>query len=268
MIIEGLVDNTLYHYTDLDAFINIINNNELWLTHYADVEDTKEIKFGYEIIQSELNKRFSALLDNKLSGIIFNVHKIMPEQYFFCTCPDKENEHLWKNYANNHSGVAIGFDAEFFARKFTPSKLFSTVANITPVNYDLENFREIVIQEVSKLKIPAFYVVNVPNTAEQLNRIPYYAETKEGIISCCVKALLLKAPIYSIENETRLLHDIRMHIPILIEERYGKRRAILRFEKLPIKAVILGKNMPKKSVSIIEKALCDNKLDIKVYYGA
>lgn len=261
-----MINNTLYHYTSVDNFINIVNNNELWLTHYSYVDDTKEIKLGYEIIQSELNKRFPTLTEDKLLNLIFNVQRVMPEQYFFCLCPDNKNAHLWENYAKKYSGVAIGFDAKFLAKYYTHSNIFSARASITPVNYNLEEFKEFIANEICKIKIPAFYVVNSPKTKEQLYKMPYYSETKMIIVNCCVHALLLKDPQYSIENETRLLHDKNMHIPIPTGQRFGKNRAFLKFPKIPIKEVIIGKNTKKKSINIIEKLVSDKQLDMKIIY--
>ena len=44
----------LYQYTDIDAFEGIIENNEIWATHWCYLNDKNELKYGMELIDDSI----------------------------------------------------------------------------------------------------------------------------------------------------------------------------------------------------------------------
>ena len=51
------IKQPLYHYTTLDAFLNIMNKRELWVSNIRYMNDSKEFENGREICKLLINER-------------------------------------------------------------------------------------------------------------------------------------------------------------------------------------------------------------------
>ncbi|NBX02664.1 MAG: DUF2971 domain-containing protein [Alphaproteobacteria bacterium] len=234
--VEGLHSEIFYHYTTIEAALSIIESSTLWLTHYRDLKDNKEIIRGFEIVQKELGKKFPTM---PYAESLLDVRKHLPKEYYiFCLSPFADNEHLWKEYADNGKGVAIGFNAQNFLQ-FYFKDVKNKPCDIGPICYDPEEFRKKIDNALSVLKEPSFalvspkYVVKKKNT----NPIPNFPQFRDGMSRCLAESMLYKGARYRPEEEWRLIHcpeydyDIS---PFEYKNKFGKRRAILHCKGLPI----------------------------------
>jgi len=96
-------DNTIYHYTDLSAFENILSQRKLRLYNIADMQDKDEFTWFRKILlyNKNLPNNFKKYIDAKsLNSLVFVAS--------FSKSRDLLSQ--WSRYADNHSGVCIGFD--------------------------------------------------------------------------------------------------------------------------------------------------------------
>ena len=106
--------NIVYHYCSCESFEKIISNKKIWLSHYASMNDFKEIKLFDYLVQSCIkNKRkFSLLIKEYLQKI----EQKEPEYYFFCLSYAGDLLSNWVKYANDGKGFAIGYDKSYFEK--------------------------------------------------------------------------------------------------------------------------------------------------------
>ncbi|MBX5201987.1 DUF2971 domain-containing protein [Rhizobium sp. NZLR1] len=107
----------LTHYTDLSGLKGIIENNELWLSHAAFLNDPQELEHGVEQTKRVLNN----LLDGKAVGstakarqkLIKDIADDMenferPAAYIACLCERSDILSQWRGYASRQ-GVSVTF---------------------------------------------------------------------------------------------------------------------------------------------------------------
>lgn len=156
---------TFYHYTPLDACINILNRNskpyyELWASHLEFLNDTEEYKHGLKIIRDQLiellhNRKASSIIEDFLHELeekILGVSPIERDVYIICFSLNPNSLTQWKYYGKN-CGIAIGLNLQqckysgFIANDNTPL----SVPTVGPfrVIYDNEKKKKIVNQIIN-----------------------------------------------------------------------------------------------------------------------
>ncbi len=238
----------------------MLRKQQLWLTHYSQVSDTKEIKLGIKIIQKELDGLFPKCKEEYLLNPLVNVLRHIPKQYYFmCFCPDSKNEHLWKEYANDGAGVAIGFNLASVGKKNESNEPYTQQAHVVSVEYGVEDFRKKVKACFSSMHLPTFGVIRAGYIKDKitLHNTPNYTNAQEKISEQVVLATMLKRDRYAREREFRLIHSTSMlHLELPIVVIGGKRRAVLDFPNgLPIESVVLGNNMKQRDINKISDAM-------------
>jgi hypothetical protein len=143
--------NFLYHYTSLKGFISIVESQSLFCTNINFLNDSKEFKYGVEIIRESIrvirNNKNANLLDDLDSSIndLYNFEK-------YVTCFSKEGDSLsqWRAYGDNGNGIAIGFNAR------TLKESFNNTLTQTSIEYDKESQIN-VIKEILKISIEQLF---------------------------------------------------------------------------------------------------------------
>lgn len=149
----------LTHYTDLGGLKGIIENNELWLSHAAFLNDPQELEHGVEQTKKVLNN----LLDGKARGptatarqkLITDIVADMenferPAAYIACFCQRSDILSQWRGYASRQ-GVSITFRMSGLRSCFSDldAELLQVAYGITEAKRHLstaiaENFPDIV----------------------------------------------------------------------------------------------------------------------------
>lgn len=134
------VVEVVYHYCDANALLGILDNQKLWYTHAAYLNDTMEITKGVEICQellSELQaKRRNVPLLEKVKSYLANAEKW---QYYICCfskCKDKLSQ--WRAYANDGDGFAVGFKTHYLSQ----SADGPFECRLAPVSYNESSLKE------------------------------------------------------------------------------------------------------------------------------
>jgi hypothetical protein len=113
------MDAPLFHYTDYNAFANIVTGKDLWLTDAGFSNDADELEDGRKIIKEELEQQSgdAAKPAHQLAKDIIELEKKakepkdLPEAvYICCFCEDGDLLSQWRGYAANGGGVAIEID--------------------------------------------------------------------------------------------------------------------------------------------------------------
>ena len=111
---ESFDSEALYHYTDLNGFIGILQNQSLFASNIGFVNDTQELLYGKNFIIdafSKLKESLSDLIKPELSERVSTNLDYMGLPEFFITCFSKEKDllSLWRGYSEMGQGIAIGF---------------------------------------------------------------------------------------------------------------------------------------------------------------
>ena len=88
----------LYHYTDINALINIVNDNGivLWATNCSYLNDPKELQEGINAVK-------------RIEGV--SIHPGSLRNYYLTSfSSNSDSLNMWGMYAANGLGCAIGFD--------------------------------------------------------------------------------------------------------------------------------------------------------------
>lgn len=128
----------LYHYCSMEAFEAIIRTGNIRLSDINMMNDFAEMKWGYGVFAAAASRILAKRKDDStlprrefLDGI--NTH-LSPTQLYIhplIACFSKNPDVLsqWRGYADNGSGVSIGFNAE---------NLVKTCATFLNCEYDFE----------------------------------------------------------------------------------------------------------------------------------
>ena len=268
----------IYHYTNLNTLFKILESNELWLTEWMCTNDKVEIQHGLEIVNNICNNKIDVN------------HKIDKNSYFMASFSYEVNKvTLFRSYANNADGVAIGFDTKHDWQNIND--------NFWIKNYDFMKLMPIIYDVNIQTKIIeyAFYVYEVikdwlVNSKQSYNVYgnPITNENKEeglkGMFIAYIEKTIafFKHPSFSDEREVRWLYTYdyefiekyQLHIDkkqIGTKNYYTSTDAHnMSFDnyhgfnnkkhkiKLPIKSIILGSRVEDKEKIIIQiKEKCE-----------
>lgn len=120
---EGV--DIIYHYTDANTLIKILETNMLWATNVQFMNDTQEIEYSIEkltncIKQTRHNQ--SKDLNNKIlkfynSHLLKNLRNNIERMFISSFSFDADSLHLWNSYGKN-DGYAIGISFAEYMKSF------------------------------------------------------------------------------------------------------------------------------------------------------
>jgi len=100
----------VYHYTTMDALLNIIDKRQLWATNSRYLNDESENRLFIEAVQGRLHvcvPGYADLVGNHLS----NVYKRMVDLPFITSFTEiGDSLTHWRSYCPDGNGVSIGFN--------------------------------------------------------------------------------------------------------------------------------------------------------------
>lgn len=103
-----MADDILYHYTDLNGFLGIIQERKLRLTSAFNLNDSKEVIWAFDKIRKKLDVLASEY-DNGLSDLIKQAISFNSSIPYVCSLTS-ESDLLsqWRAYSQDGKGVSIG----------------------------------------------------------------------------------------------------------------------------------------------------------------
>lgn len=186
--------DTVYHYTTIDSFVAILESKSLWLTYIGGLNDYTELEHGvdcfHEIFKEatktappEVIDIFDKLCDNMKTTKESNICVGS-----FCKSGDLLGQ--WRAYANDGSGIAIGFNSQELSKiceinKFHFSECFYEDA-----------VKKKICQEVLNIFLEGF--------DKKKDKADYHNAMKEIVMVMLVFSLFLKDGSFKEEMEVRL----------------------------------------------------------------
>ena len=110
----------VYHYTDINGFISIMQKRELWASHIAFMNDKSEYLHGKELFQRQLRGKMASVQGREgefLRQVIKGLDNELSDGFFTASSKDvfslsfshaRDSLEMWRGYGKN-SGIAIGF---------------------------------------------------------------------------------------------------------------------------------------------------------------
>ncbi|HBD9381267.1 TPA: DUF2971 domain-containing protein, partial [Legionella pneumophila] len=195
------IPHTLYHFTNLDSLISILENKTVRFTHYKYLNDETELNFAWEnitefLLKDKINIPVDVIDHLKNITTIINKRK---NTYIFCLSKILDNLAMWRMYADDGFGVAIGFDSDVEPEQ-NPRHVFSPTIAKTVYDMDypseLKNLFIFIEENSHKIQLPQCKGSNVENELKFFN----YLGVPLQILS-----MINKHPSFRLEEEIRLL---------------------------------------------------------------
>lgn len=109
--------SNFYQYSTISAFKGIIESNNLWATHWAYLNDSKELQRGLEIARQVILKfnqttkqsylcPLEGYLSNRVKKAAFNIINA----YVLCFSEELDNLNLWRGYGDGYNSIAINYN--------------------------------------------------------------------------------------------------------------------------------------------------------------
>jgi len=126
--------NTVYHYCSLDSFYNIIKNSNIRLSDIDMSNDYSERKLFKKITSQMINEK------KKAAQIFTSSLKKDGHSFVFCLSSGKDLLSQWRGYANDGTGISIGFD-------------FKTLNKINEHNVPIFKFLDVIYDKKIQLDL-------------------------------------------------------------------------------------------------------------------
>lgn len=189
------IPQILYHYCSVETFYNIITNKALWLTDSFSTNDYMENRWINKIISDILPDYINDGNRQQFDNIFkqYEINNYIP----FITCFSEDGDILsqWRAYANDGSGVAIGFNTSYFNIKhqlpFTMAVYNDNSIGLHEVYYDSKVQTNIIKALFEKTSISGG--VNSNDIIEIAVKLKQYS-------------FVFKNPAFFEEREWRIIH--------------------------------------------------------------
>lgn len=229
----------IYHYTNLNALISILSNDEilLWATNVSYLNDPNEIREGIDIVQKICNKP---------------IHPGSFRNYYVSSfSKDQDSLVMWSQYASKGNGCALGFDMDII----TPSFLF--MVNCT---YGIEETSKSLSDLLNLTQKGHLIVLGGSQlTKEQITEIKDINETNILIQTC----LSAKNMSYRHENEFRgvIYEDTTSNIRFRQTLNFIAPYTVVKIPKHALKQIVMG---PSSNELIVHQSIL-HMLKLKDY---
>ncbi len=147
--------NIVYHYCSVETFRKIITNKELWLTNVTKSNDSKELQLVFEKLTSELEQRTNIHNNTRedfvplsmFAEFLKGFKEIEQLFHVFCFSKDSDSLSQWSMYADNATGIAIGFNSTYFSNL----KKINNDIDFGQIKYSLNSFSDTINQKLKQL---------------------------------------------------------------------------------------------------------------------
>lgn len=115
----------LSQYSAIPTFKGVIENNNLWATHWAFLNDAKELKKGLEVAKQVIadmkkmdnlksKKHYLRILENFISALTRKDIYSIIDVYVLCFSEKKDNLNMWRGYGDGYNSIVIDYNTVDF----------------------------------------------------------------------------------------------------------------------------------------------------------
>lgn len=209
----GVMD-ILYHYCSVQSFLAILTSKRLWLTDATKMNDSHEGLWAESLVEAFIADQSVSMSDDDRYSFLtgYRLNRLRP--FLFCLSSEPDILSQWRAYANDGTGVAIGFSSSSFPQqKHFPSTNAAAASNtgLWPVIYEPSEQQAAIRSLFDGARASSDICV-----AE--DRKPEYQ-----LLGALLAGLspLLKNPAFREEKELRLVHT-----PMLMTDTMNKHSVI------------------------------------------
>lgn len=192
----------IYHYCNLNKFESILKSKKIWLTPVQTMNDGTEVDHLYNVILPSVKEKIIAetptqLLSNveTIFNFVENNSKLRVEYMPYCACFSDNGDLLsqWCMYADNGTGISIGFDFNYFKINNEPphpniniNQSIGLEAILYDYNLQASILYDIIKQNVSHETPNALYWITILGNLTRYSAIfknrTFYTEQEKRII--------------------------------------------------------------------------------------
>ena len=209
-------EDEIYHYTDINGLLGIVENKSIWLTEASFLNDVEEQLYTLELFENEvLNTIVDKKLKNTLSDAIESLRdrRVIENELVFSCSLDADNLTLWSEFSNAY-GYCLGLKhGEIYkALKDGISGAFPLLSSLTSakVIYDREDQIK-KLKEVVKKSIEISFEdnnISLPQDCfvDSYDHVPESTLRMIGgcvNVACKIYSVFFKRPEYAAEREYR-----------------------------------------------------------------
>ena len=204
----------LYHYTNAKGLYGIINDGEIWGSHYKFTNDPSEFIYSYkliiEILKQYIDKQNETRIISFFEKYLNLLQEIVELQaidlsklyiYVASFSEDKDLLSQWRGYGDNSVGYSIGIDLFNIDGIYTGlSSVYAKDSKIFLVKiiYDEQEQRDVIVNYLDQINK---YIVENENLDESSGLLYGVYLVIFPLIAC-----LLKNPVFAEEKEWRLIY--------------------------------------------------------------
>lgn len=188
---QGRVDS-IYHYTTVEGFFGILESEQLWLSDYSYLNDTRELSHGTdlvaevirELLQNEDRESVINLFEHWLSKLTTPIHRVCIASF----SSESDSLSQWRAYGQ----IAIGF-------KLRDLGIHAYGAQLEPVEYRKSNQRSLAQLYANHMR--EAYLADISN-----NRLERISDAYHQIDHFVRLSAYFKDASFSSEQEFRLAY--------------------------------------------------------------
>jgi hypothetical protein len=212
------VPTLLYHYTDAQGLLGIVQSHAIWATHIYYLNDAQEFAYAADLAAQVVREQDRASAEpreheilTRLSGIAhLSVRARMPQNVCVASFSEVGDAlSQWRGYCPNGAGYSIGFVTEDLVGE-AAGQGFSLARCL----YDEESQRGAITQALEEVR----HSVQWTQALEQGTRLAYYRVTGVWLNRFGPLAPTIKHQAFHEEQEWRLIsapvpfEDSRWHV--------------------------------------------------------
>lgn len=264
---------SIYHYTKIDAYRNILKIGSLWATKcvhfYNDNMETRLVIGLLKEIAKKLEEPFKRYTEATLSVVSLEMERIRDKIFAVCFSKDENSKRLWDN-EGDHNHVSIEFDTLIIDKMLSLSK--AELLNPTGDLYCNILFNEVYYNNEKLKKIITQFNNQFNN--EQYKKEFYNEETENPTN---IFELLAQLSVFAKEIRFTKESEIRVSfIPLIDEYKIleNKRQcnnatyldiSFKTNNKLPIKSIRINPKYSDEYKNEVENLLKCYGYDIPIY---
>ena len=199
----------LSQYSAIPTFKGVIENNNLWATHWAFLNDAKELTKGIEtakeiIADMKKKKNFESksyslkVLENLISGLakkeIFSIISV----YVLCFSEKKDNLNMWRGYGDGYNSIVIDYNTA----DLKIDEKVTGIALIGKINYNEDDQKKMMLMYLTQY-CELLEFINQEYPSQKEKAIKYMLG--HFIIGIVILSLFMKEKYWNEEKEWRFI---------------------------------------------------------------
>ncbi len=249
----------LYHYTTIDALINIVSRNEFWVTKWDFLNDIDEFRVALDACVELLNEE--KIKPEIIKDVVNSVNEILctnesSHDYFILSFScDNDSQLLWSNYSD-YDGVNLEVDFAKFIENLNhnPNMLWHGLVNYC-FKSQIECLRKTFYDEF--LNVKDFGMIKSLAEINKLEGREYEMTISHMSIICVLFSMFFKRDCFAGEKEYRFVFSCEKNQEISFR---SKNRIVIPYIKKQIENIdyITGITIgPTNQVDITAKGISE-----------